>query len=161
MIQLQPLGAPYHRCQRNDWQEHLLRLELGSKRGIYRSQSNRSCVAERQREIPSPEDDEVLVQISCTGICGSDVHYWKHGRIGDFVVEQPMCLGHESSGTVYELGRSVKRKQPALKVGDRVALEPGSGCGRCTFCVGGSYNVSISPHTSPQATAHAISYASR
>lgn len=49
------------------------------------------------------------------GICGSDVHYWKHGAIGDFVVKAPMILGHESSGTVVEIGENVKNVRPGME----------------------------------------------
>ena len=59
------------------------------------------------------------------GVCGSDVHYYSHGRIGDFVVEYPFILGHECAGTVVETGAEVTK----LHVGDRVALEPGISCG--------------------------------
>ncbi|HVF09382.1 MAG TPA: NAD(P)-dependent alcohol dehydrogenase, partial [Abditibacteriaceae bacterium] len=61
------------------------------------------------------------IRINKVGICGSDVHYWEHGRIGDFVVREPMILGHECAGTVVEVGARVTH----LKPGDRVALEPG------------------------------------
>ncbi|KAF2893448.1 hypothetical protein ILUMI_12733 [Ignelater luminosus] len=71
------------------------------------------------------------------GICGSDVHYLVDGRIGPFVVEKPMVIGHEASGTVLELGRNVKH----LKEGDHVAIEPGSGCRRCKYCKTGRYNL--------------------
>ena len=70
---------------------------------------------------PTPGAGEVKVQINKVGICGSDVHYWEHGRIGDFVVESPMVLGHECAGTVVEVGAGVTH----LQVGDRVAIEPG------------------------------------
>jgi L-iditol 2-dehydrogenase len=60
------------------------------------------------RPIPEPKADEVLVAIHSVGICGSDVHYRFHGRIGDFVVNSPMILGHESSGTVVKLGSAIK-----------------------------------------------------
>lgn len=70
---------------------------------------------------PPPARGEVQVHISKVGICGSDVHYFEHGRIGDFVVEQPMILGHECSGVVARVGEGVSH----LKVGDRVAIEPG------------------------------------
>ena len=80
---------------------------------------------------------EVLVAINYTGICGSDVHYWVHGAIGPFVVKDPMVLGHESAGTVVEVGADVK----TLKVGDRVALEPGYPCRHCANCLGGHYNL--------------------
>lgn len=70
-------------------------------------------------EILGPRD--VRVQTHTVGICGSDVHYYQHGRIGPFVVHAPMVLGHEASGTVVEAGADVAH----LAVGDRVCLEPG------------------------------------
>ncbi|KAL1882114.1 hypothetical protein VTK73DRAFT_2205 [Phialemonium thermophilum] len=91
-----------------------------------------------EREVPklqSPHD--VLVAVNYTGICGSDVHYWQHGAIGHFVVREPMVLGHESAGTVVEVGSAVSD----LKPGDRVALEPGVPCRRCRQCLGGKYNL--------------------
>ena len=90
-----------------------------------------------ERPIPTAAADEVLIAIGAVGICGSDVHYLKHGRIGPFVVEAPMVLGHESGGTVVEVGASVT----SLKEGDRVAIEPGIPCRRCTFCKTGRYNL--------------------
>jgi D-xylulose reductase len=66
-----------------------------------------------------PED--VRIQIHTVGICGSDVHYYTHGRIGSYIVEAPMVLGHEAAGTVTEIGTAVT----GLKVGDRVCMEPG------------------------------------
>ena len=70
-------------------------------------------------------------------IYGVQVHYWHHGRIGHFVVEKPMVLGHESSGIVAQVGPKVK----SLKVGDAVALEPGVPCRRCDDCKAGHYNL--------------------
>ncbi len=64
---------------------------------------------------------DVRVAIHTVGICGSDVHYYRHGRIGPFVVREPMVLGHEAAGTVVEVGSEVT----ALKVNDRVTMEPG------------------------------------
>ncbi len=64
---------------------------------------------------------DVRIRIHTVGICGSDVHYYQHGRIGPFVVNEPMVLGHEAAGTVVEIGRDVKN----LKPGDRVCMEPG------------------------------------
>ncbi len=66
-------------------------------------------------------DNDVRIKIVNVGICGSDVHYYRHGRIGGFVVNEPMVLGHEASGIVVETGLAVKN----LKVGDRVCMEPG------------------------------------
>ncbi|KAK3078852.1 hypothetical protein LTS18_006463 [Coniosporium uncinatum] len=86
-------------------------------------------------ELKSPHD--VLVRIRWTGICGSDVHYWQHGKIGPFVVEAPMVLGHESSGTIHSVGSSVTTLQP----GDAVAIEPGVPCRRCVPCKSGHYNL--------------------
>lgn len=80
---------------------------------------------------------EVLLSMKSVGICGSDVHYWVDGRIGDFVVESPMVMGHEASGLVVATGEGVKN----LKPGDRVAVEPGVPCRHCSFCKGGRYNL--------------------
>lgn len=90
-----------------------------------------------QTPIEEPDQDEVLLQMGCVGICGSDVHYLVHGRIGDFVVNKPMIIGHEAAGVVVKLGKNVKN----LKVGDRVAIEPGVSCRTCTFCKTGRYNL--------------------
>jgi len=86
---------------------------------------------------PTPKPHEVLIAVKTVGICGSDVHYWTHGRIGDFVVKNPMILGHETSGRIVALGSSVHN----LKVGDRVTIEPGVPCGSCEFCKTGRYNL--------------------
>lgn len=73
-----------------------------------------------QRPVPVPRADEVLVQVSSVGVCGSDVHYFRSGRIGDFVVEAPIVLGHEAAGTVVAVGAGVS---PA-RIGERVSIEP-------------------------------------
>ena len=92
---------------------------------------------EKDVPIPVPKKDEVLIKVDVVGICGSDVHYYKHGNIGDFVVEGDFILGHECAGEVVEVGEQIKH----LKVGDRVALEPGKTCGKCEFCKSGKYNL--------------------
>lgn len=89
----------------------------------------------RARPVPGPND--VLVKVEKVGICGSDLHYFETGRIGDFVVEPPFVLGHEAAGTVIEIGQSVL----SLAVGDRVALEPNITCGVCEYCRSGKYNL--------------------
>jgi L-iditol 2-dehydrogenase len=89
------------------------------------------------RPVPEPGPREVLVEIRAVGICGSDVHYYEHGRIGDFVVEAPMVLGHESAGVVVAVGEGAGRH----RVGQRVALEPGVPCGGCRQCRDGHYNL--------------------
>ncbi|XP_055549199.1 sorbitol dehydrogenase-like [Wyeomyia smithii] len=90
-----------------------------------------------QRPIPTPKDDEVLLEMDSVGICGSDVHYLAHGRIGDFILRKPMVIGHEASGIVSKVGARVKH----LQVGDRVAIEPGYGCRVCDYCKAGRYNL--------------------
>lgn len=91
----------------------------------------------RDVPMPAPKEKQVVVKLEYVGICGSDVHYYENGRIGDFIVDGDFILGHECAGTVVELGEGVKD----LKVGDRVALEPGITCGQCEFCKSGRYNL--------------------
>lgn len=90
-----------------------------------------------ERPMPEPGARQVLVEVASVGICGSDVHYYEHGRIGDHVVTAPMVLGHEVSGTVVGLGESAGKH----KIGQRVALEPGVPCGSCRECRTGHYNL--------------------
>jgi D-xylulose reductase len=89
----------------------------------------RALVLERQHELALRDIDlplevgpgMVRIAIHTVGVCGSDVHYYTHGKIGPFVVNAPMVLGHEAAGTVVEVGEGVTH----LKVGDRVCMEPG------------------------------------
>lgn len=90
-----------------------------------------------ERPTPSAGPGEVLVKVTAVGICGSDVHYYEHGRIGEFVVESPLVLGHEAAGQVVAVGKGVA----ADRVGKRVALEPGVGCRQCSYCHQGRYNL--------------------
>lgn len=98
-------------------------------------------------EPPPPSEHEVQISMKSVGICGSDCHYWTKGRIGDFVVKAPMVLGHEGSGIVCAVGSKVKH----LKVGDRVALEPGVPCSLCDHCRTGRYNLcsEVTFHATP------------
>lgn len=91
----------------------------------------------RDIEMPEAGAKEVLVELEYVGICGSDVHYFHDGRCGDYKVEGDFMLGHECAGTVVALGEGVEH----LKVGDKVALEPGITCGQCEFCKTGRYNL--------------------
>lgn len=89
------------------------------------------------REIPVPAADEVLVKVAAVGVCGSDVHYYREGRIGDFIVNEPMILGHEASGTIVAVGAEV----PESRIGERVSIEPQRPCGKCEQCRKGEYNL--------------------
>jgi L-iditol 2-dehydrogenase len=94
----------------------------------------------RLHEEPVPQltrPDEVLIKIAAVGICGSDCHFYERGRIGPFVVKEPLILGHECAGVVVEAGREVTHLQP----GDRVTIEPGIPCRRCRRCREGRYNI--------------------
>jgi L-idonate 5-dehydrogenase len=79
----------------------------------------------------------VRVRFGAGGICGSDMHYFRHGRTGDFVVESPLVLGHEIAGEVVEIAGDA----PGLKIGDRVAVNPSRWCGHCARCVEGRPNL--------------------
>ncbi|KAL3478174.1 chaperonin 10-like protein [Aspergillus californicus] len=87
--------------------------------------------------IHAPGKNEVLLQIKATGICGSDLHFWKTGRIGELVFEGDCIIGHEASGVVLKCGEGVTDLQP----GDRVAIEPGVPCETCFLCNDGRYNL--------------------
>lgn len=90
-----------------------------------------------ERDIPQIQDNEVLVKMEYCGICGSDLHYYESGAIGDFIIKPPFVLGHEAGGIVVEKGKDVHH----LEIGDKVALEPGRTCGHCEFCKSGRYNL--------------------
>jgi L-iditol 2-dehydrogenase len=91
----------------------------------------------KELPIPRPGEREVLVEVRSVGVCGSDVHYYEEGRIGDFVVRAPLVLGHEASGTVAGHGPGASR----LPLGTLVAIEPGVPCRRCPQCRVGRYNL--------------------
>ncbi|GMQ56085.1 NAD(P)-dependent alcohol dehydrogenase [Vallitalea sediminicola] len=88
-------------------------------------------------EVPEISSKDVLIKVDSVGVCGSDVHYYQHGKIGDFIVDGDFILGHECAGEVVQVGSDVEN----LVVGDRVCLEPGKTCGKCEFCKEGKYNL--------------------
>ena len=110
----------------------------------FNNMANTAVVLEKIDEIvmrdvgmPVLKEGQVMIEMKSVGICGSDVHYWKHGRIGHFICDGPMVLGHECAGIVSEVGPGCS----TLKVGDRVALEAGLPCEKCDICDAGKYNL--------------------
>jgi L-iditol 2-dehydrogenase len=92
------------------------------------------------QEIPTPKitnDNEVLIKMKVVGVCGSDVHYYSLGKIGNQVVQYPYPVGHEGAGEVIEVGAAVTKVKP----GDRIAIEPAMPCWECDQCKAGR------PHT--------------
>lgn len=91
------------------------------------------------QEISMPvliNDDDVLIKIKMVGVCGSDIHYYKTGRIGSQIVEFPFITGHEAAGIVEKVGSKVKK----LKHGQRIAIDPAVYCGNCDQCLSGREN---------------------
>ncbi|MEU1275422.1 L-idonate 5-dehydrogenase [Streptomyces sp. NPDC005799] len=88
--------------------------------------------------VPEPAPGQALVAVRYGGVCGSDLHYWRHGGVGDFRLREPMLLGHEVVGTVLAYG-SPSPASPAA--GTAVAVHPASPCGACPECVDGRRNV--------------------
>lgn len=93
----------------------------------------------RVTEVPDPVpgEGEVLLRLGAAGICGSDMHYYLHGRVGNFLIREPLTPGHEASATVAAVGAGVTR----LKSGDRVAINPSRPCGQCAGCREGRENL--------------------
>lgn len=85
----------------------------------------------------NPGPGEALIKVASVGICASDIHYYREGRIGDQIVKEPIILGHEFSAIVESVGEGVT----SVKPGDRVAVEPGSHCGECALCREGLINL--------------------
>ncbi|TWU39126.1 Sorbitol dehydrogenase [Novipirellula aureliae] len=88
-------------------------------------------------EQPQPGPGEVLLRVLRVGICGSDVHYYRHGRCGPFVPSRPFILGHEFVAIVDSVGPDVKQTSP----GERVVVNPARSCGRCEDCTSGRGNL--------------------
>ena len=81
-------------------------------------------------DLPPPAKGMVRIRFGAGGICGSDLHYFRHARTGDFVVASPLVLGHEVAGDVVDINGDA----PGLSVGDRVAVNPSRWCGHCRYC---------------------------
>lgn len=90
-----------------------------------------------QETAPALGAHDVLLRLGAGGICGSDLHYYKEGRVGAFVVRQPLVPGHEASGIVDSVGSAVTRVKP----GQKVAINPSHACGHCDYCRAGRGNL--------------------
>lgn len=90
-----------------------------------------------EKEIPQPEKGELLIRMKHVGVCGSDIHFYQDGRLGNWIPDGPLILGHEPGGIVEAVGEGVSGFAP----GDKVAIEPGVPCGSCEYCRRGLYNL--------------------
>lgn len=102
--------------------------------------STHSCVVKGKHEVEvisqrvTYQGEGTLVKISRGGICGSDLHYYQHGKVGNYAIQMPMILGHEVIGTVEKTDSSV------LKLGQKVAINPANACGECYYCLADQSN---------------------
>jgi len=92
-----------------------------------------------EKPMPTCGPKQVIVQPKYTGICGSDIHYFRDGYCGSFKPKYPFALGHEFSGVINSVGEQVT----GLAVGDPVAIDPSMPCGLCNYCRGGMYNLCL------------------
>jgi L-idonate 5-dehydrogenase len=90
-----------------------------------------------RRPVPKIKADEVLIKVKQAGICGSDLAYYRHGKVGNYKPSRPFIPGHEFSGEIVEIGSSVN----ILKPNDRVAVDPSMNCGVCEYCLSGRSNL--------------------
>lgn len=89
------------------------------------------------RRVPQPDHDEVLIEVSSVGVCGSDVHFWHDGALGNWVVHEPLVLGHEAAGRIVKVGDSV----PTNRMGQRVSIEPQRPNPTSSETLSGRYNL--------------------
>ncbi|MBR1560417.1 MAG: NAD(P)-dependent alcohol dehydrogenase [Clostridia bacterium] len=106
-----------------------------SNKTFYMTDIEKIEVGEAPMPVAGPDD--VIIKVQSVGVCGSDLHYYRSGSIGDFKVEFPFILGHEAAGIVAEVGENVRTLAP----GDRVCMEPGVPCMKCEECLSGHYNL--------------------
>lgn len=90
-----------------------------------------------ERDIPQPGPGELQIKLEYVGVCGSDLHFYQDGRLGNWVPDAPLTLGHEPGGVVVKVGEGVEEFAP----GDKIAIEPGVPCGTCDYCKTGTYNL--------------------
>lgn len=94
----------------------------------------------QEREVPTPAPDEVLVRVSAVGVCGSDVHFYQDGHLGDWTVSEPLVLGHESAGVIVAVGHDIS----SSRIGERVSIEPQHPSTTSAETLRGDYN--LDPH---------------
>jgi L-iditol 2-dehydrogenase len=94
-------------------------------------------LALEERPVPRLDPDQVLVEVTAVGVCGSDVHFWHEGRLGDWVVDEPLVLGHESGGRIVAVGTAID----ASRVGERVSIEPQRPSPTSRETMSGRYNL--------------------
>lgn len=90
-----------------------------------------------ERDIPQPQPGELQIKLEYVGVCGSDLHFYEQGQLGNWKLDGPLALGHEPGGMVTAIGEGVT----GFKIGDKVALEPAVPCGKCEACRTGHYNL--------------------
>lgn len=91
------------------------------------------------KEIPTVKRNEVLVNLRACGVCRSDIEFYLYGKVGEFKIEEPIVLGHESSGIIVDIGKDVRN----LKKGDKVSIDPLMNCGTCDPCSKGLENLCL------------------
>jgi L-idonate 5-dehydrogenase len=94
-----------------------------------------------ERPIPEPGPGAVRLRLAYAGICGSDLHYYHLGRVGNAIVRDPMVLGHELSGVIDKLGPGVAENHPVLCAGQHVTVNPSHECCECPYCLSGRQNL--------------------
>lgn len=90
-----------------------------------------------EEPVPEPAAGEVRLKVTSVGVCASDLHYYRDGRIGTTLITEPLVIGHEAAGIIDAVGEGVTD----CKVGEKVAIEPTNACGECFFCKSGHFNV--------------------
>jgi len=90
-----------------------------------------------ERPVPKPNQNEVLIKVEAVGICGSDMHLYLDGHIGNTILKKPLILGHEIAGQVVMVGEDIGEEW----LGKRVVVDPGVNCGQCEYCRTGAYNL--------------------
>lgn len=109
--------------------------------------AKKETITFRERSIPTPQENELLIQVEYVGICGSDVHLYQTATCCGKDVTEPCVLGHEAAGVVVGMGSAVQY----FKIGDRIAVEPQKPCMKCAYCKSGRYNLcpDVSFYASP------------